>query len=67
MKPQSPCKDCPRHALGCRTDCVAWAAFEEAKQAEYARRRAEAAAEPDQADFERNVRRKMMMKARYNR
>lgn len=67
MRPKAPCKDCPSHALGCRAGCKAWTAFEEAKQAEYARRKAEADAEPYQADFERNIRKKLMMKARYNR
>ena len=28
VKPQSPCYECPRHKLGCRTDCEEWAEFE---------------------------------------
>lgn len=67
MKPKSPCKDCPDHQFGCRPGCDKWAAFEEAKQAEYARRKAEAEATPGKPEFEHNIRRKMIMKARFNR
>lgn len=45
-KPKAPCykdgKSCPKHALGCRTDCKEWqeyetenAAFMQEKEAEY--------------------------------
>lgn len=36
MKPQAPCKDCSRRALGCRHDCEAWAVFEAAQAEWYA-------------------------------
>lgn len=28
QKPKAPCKDCPRHQLGCRTDCPEWQQYE---------------------------------------
>lgn len=32
-------KDCPRRAVGCRSDCPQWQEYEKEKQAEYARRK----------------------------
>jgi hypothetical protein len=41
MKPQSPCYQCPKHKLGCRTDCPEWAVFEKAQAEYYAHKVAE--------------------------
>ena len=36
MKLESPCYQCPKHKLGCRSDCPDWAIFEEANKERYA-------------------------------
>lgn len=36
MKLESPCYECPKHKLGCRSDCPEWAAFEAANKERYA-------------------------------
>ena len=60
----APCYCCPDHQFGCRPGCERWAAFEADKQAEYARRKAAAAAEPGKPEFDKSIRKKMIRKAR---
>lgn len=36
MKPNAPCKDCTRRAVGCRHECEGWAVYEAAQAEWYA-------------------------------
>lgn len=39
-------RDCPKRAVGCRSDCAQWREFERLKQADYAQRSLNRNSEP---------------------
>lgn len=65
MKP--PCKGCEKRQLGCRTECVPWQQFEEAKKKVYEQRKAQAVGSADYKDYELIARRGRWQRANRKR
>lgn len=50
-------KDCPRRAVGCRSDCQQWQEFEKLKQEDYAKRQLVIASKPSANMLNERIRR----------
>lgn len=50
-------KDCPRRAVGCRSDCPQWQEFEKLKQEDYAKRQLVIASKPSANMLNERIRR----------
>lgn len=64
---KAPCMNCPDRSPGCHGRCERYKAFRGEKDKEYILRHEQYVLDIPTADLERNMRRKLLQKSRYNR